>query len=240
MVRTTSTDRLKELRKEHRERQNQIKMPKATKDSKTRKDEIKKEYRQRERGKKRFNQPLTGFLETKYPEVYEEYKKLYDWLDKNNPQVRNLSKTSTFKMWKKAVQDQRASENTPANDNNNDSTSENTPANDNNNDRETTASENTSANDNNNDSTTETASENTPANDNNNYVSIEELADIMVNIEGQVDEIMNELRQDADLRQIMDEVETQTDEGIDISPLDDIEFDIQPFNFELEVENYPW
>ena len=173
MVRTTSTDRLKELRKEHRERQNQIKMPKATKDSKTRKDEIKKEYRQREQGKKRFNQPLTGFLETKYPEVYEEYKKLYDWLDENNPQVRNLSKTSTFKMWKKAVQDQRARENTPANDNNNNdretTASENTPANDNNNnDRETTASENTPANDNNNDSTTETASENTPANDNNN------------------------------------------------------------------------
>ena len=71
-------------------------------------------------------------------------------------------------------------------------------------------------------------------------MSIEELADIMVNIEGQVDEIMNELRQDADLRQIMDEVETQTDEGIDISPLDDIEFDIEPFDFELEVENYPW
>ena len=66
----------------------------------------------------------------------------------------------------------------------------------------------------------------------------------MVNVEGQVDRIVNELRQDPYLRNMMDnaeaEVETQMDEGIDISPLDDIEFDIEPFDFELEVENYPW
>ena len=214
--------------------------------------------------------PLTGFLETKYPEVYDEYKKLYTWLDENHPQAQNLSKTSSFKTWKASVQyHQRASENTPTvkDNNNNDrektasentsTTSDNnntrektvsentsTTSDNNNNDREKTASENTHAvNDNNNNDRETTVSENTPA-ANNNDVSIEELADIMVNIEGQVDQIINELRQDADLRQIMDEVERHTDqaidEGIEISPLDDVEFDIQPFDFEVEVENYPW
>ena len=72
-------------------------------------------------------------------------------------------------------------------------------------------------------------------------MDVNELVDMMVNVEGQVDQIIHEMRQDPYLRGIMDQVEAQpVDEGIDISPLDDVEFDIDPFDFQLEVENYPW
>ena len=72
-------------------------------------------------------------------------------------------------------------------------------------------------------------------------VNMDELIDIMVNVEDQVDQIMNELRQDQDLRDILDQAETQPeDEGIDINPLDDIEYDIEPLDFNIEVENYLW
>ena len=72
-------------------------------------------------------------------------------------------------------------------------------------------------------------------------VNMDELIDIMVNVEDQVDQIMNELRQDQDLRDILDQPETQPeDEGIDINPLDDIEYDIEPLDFNIEVENYLW
>ena len=73
-------------------------------------------------------------------------------------------------------------------------------------------------------------------------MDVNELVDIMGNVEDQVDQIIRELRQDPDLQRIMHQAETQQqeDEGIDINPLDDIEYDIEPFDFELEVENYTW
>ena len=75
-------------------------------------------------------------------------------------------------------------------------------------------------------------------------MSLDDLADMMVNVEGQADRIIEELREDPFLRQIMDhvdeQVDTQPDEGIDISPLDDIEWDIEPFDYEVEVEPYDW
>ena len=76
-------------------------------------------------------------------------------------------------------------------------------------------------------------------------MNLNHLADIMVNVEGQVDEIMSELREDPFLGDIMrnidEEFETQIDdEGFEISPLDDLEFDVEPFDFQAEVENYEW
>ena len=72
-------------------------------------------------------------------------------------------------------------------------------------------------------------------------LNMDELADIMVNVENQVDEIMNELRQDEDLRNILEQPETfPEDEGIEINPLEDLEDDIEPFDFDLEVQNYMW
>ena len=108
--------------------------------------------------------------------------------------------------------------------------------------------------------TTETASESVeiiiPRNDNDSQamhgtteamnesvirLDMNELIDIVNNVKGQVDQIISELRQDQDLRAIFDEPETQPeDEGIEINPLEDVEYDIEPFDFDVEIENYPW
>ena len=72
-------------------------------------------------------------------------------------------------------------------------------------------------------------------------VSMNELVDVMFNVEQQVNDIMDELRQDQVLWNILDQPENQPeDEGIEINPLDDIEYDIEPLDFDIEVENYTW
>ena len=76
-------------------------------------------------------------------------------------------------------------------------------------------------------------------------LNLEQLADVMVNVEGRVNEIIADLREDPFLAGIMNDVDEEIaaqpdDEGIDISPIDDIELDVEPFDYELEVENYQW
>ena len=66
---------------------------------------------------------------------------------------------------------------------------------------------------------------------------INDLADIMENVEAQVDEIINELAQDELLGAVLNE---PVDEGIEMNPIDDIDIDIEPFDCQLEVENYDW
>ena len=58
-----------------------------------------RQFRQREQQKKHFNGPMRRFLEVKYPEIYTEYKELYDLLSANHPHARDLVKTCTFKTW---------------------------------------------------------------------------------------------------------------------------------------------
>ena len=50
---------------------------------------------------RRFNEPLRIFLERKYPNVLKEFQQLYEWLDKRNPDRKNLTllNTSDFKQW---------------------------------------------------------------------------------------------------------------------------------------------
>ena len=221
--------------------------------SKARKAELKKSYREKERERKRFTLPLPLFLESKYPNIFEEYKELYNSLNVSHGKVRNLTKTYTFKKWKDDVERQRVETvcTTTRTSVIEDQVNEDQPTG--------TASRTagTSVNEGqvSEDQATETpramAEIIIPANTGEDQATeevirmdINELADIMVNVEGQVENIVNELRQDPYLRNIMEgveaEVETQADEGIDISPLDDIEFNIEPFDFDLEVGNYPW
>ena len=211
--------------------------------SKARKIELKKGYRQKERERKRFTQPLPLFLETKYPHIYEEYKELYNTLNARHGKKRNLIKTCTFKNWKDSVECQHAeAENTTTGASVSETASKTVQH------QQSETASTTSVNE---DRVSEDQAVEIiiPANTGEDqateeviHMDINQLADIMVNVEGQVDQIVNELRQDPYLRNIMEgveaEVETQADEGIDISPLDDIEFDIEPFDFDLEVENY--
>ena len=50
---------------------------------------------------KRFNNPLRVFIERKYPEAFEEFSKLYNFIDYTNPGKKDLMKTLTFKEWLK-------------------------------------------------------------------------------------------------------------------------------------------
>ena len=53
-----------------------------------------------------------------------------------------------------------------------------------------------------------------------------------------MDEIMAELMEDDEFRHVLDP--EPEDEGIEMCLFDDIVFDIEPFNFDLEVEDYDW
>ena len=262
----------------------------------------KKESRQRERQRKRFNGPLPHFLETKYSEIYREYKELYNHLNTNHPQARDLSKTCTFRTWQRVVQCQRPETNSEPVETitrNDDSQAmpetrsepvetitrnvdsqampetrsgpvETITRNDDSQAMPETRSEPVETITRNVDSQAmpetrsgpvetitrnvdsqtmpETRSEPVeiimPETASEPVIRVEmnELVDIMADVEGHVEQILGELRQGPDLRAIMDEVEVQheDDEGIEINPLDDIEFDIEPFDFDLEVENYQW
>ena len=56
-------------------------------------------FRQREKERKRFERPMRKFLEYKYPNVFQQYTELYNVMNRNHPDVRNLTKTRTFKNW---------------------------------------------------------------------------------------------------------------------------------------------
>ena len=217
-------------------------MPKNAKDSaKARKNEQKKGYREKERERKRFTEPLPAFLETKYPHIYTEYKELYETISKKHGKKHNLTKTVTFKNWKSDIEHQRA-ETATTSTATTDSEVQDEEA-------TKTVHESPTTTGGNEDRVQVVEIAMPPVSVDENQpilrMDIDQLADIMVNVEGRVDQIMGELREDPYLRQIMDNVDAEfeaqpDDEGIDISPLDDIEFDIEPFDFQAEVENYDW
>ena len=49
--------------------------------------------------KRQFNDPLKVFIERKYPQIFAEYLKLYDYIKFLNPTKINLMKTSAFAVW---------------------------------------------------------------------------------------------------------------------------------------------
>ena len=226
-----------------------------------------RQFRQRELQKKHFNVPMCRFLEAKYPKIYGEYRQLYDLLNRNHPYTRDLTKTCTFKAWLCTIERQPTTAilsdaiKEPLNEGETSRASNEiieTGSDQNNNQVHEAAEQVTgeTANDQNDDPLPETASQIPEETSNNDgcssfeviddnetseaaptRVSMSELVDIMVNVEEQVDDLMNELRQDQTLRNILDQPE---DEGIEINPLDDIEYDIEPLDFNIEVENYTW
>ena len=48
---------------------------------------------------KRFNAPLNIFIKRRYPEIYSEYVKFFNFIEFTNPGKKNLLKTKTFKKW---------------------------------------------------------------------------------------------------------------------------------------------
>ena len=60
-----------------------------------------REWRGHDREKRRFNTLLNGFIGVKYTTIYSEYKDFYNMMKRSHPQAGNLTKTKSYKRWKK-------------------------------------------------------------------------------------------------------------------------------------------
>ena len=171
--------------------------------------------------KKRFDGPLREFIRLKHTEIYNEYNEFYIHLDKENPSVRDLTKTKMFKEWVKTRQQHQSPE----------SPTEFPPV-------QTESQNDISLRS----IVQETLPEGIPE-----EVSVS-LNEILPPVNQQNDvnlqDLINELEQDEAIRNILDPVvddmferynaqlTTNDDEGIELN-MDEI--DVQPLDFELEV-----
>ena len=172
--------------------------------------------------KKRFDGPLREFIRLKHTEIYNEYNEFYIHLDKENPSVRDLTKTKMFKEWVKTRQQHQSPE----------SPTEFPPV-------QTESQNDISLRS----IVQETLPEGIPE-----EVSVS-LNEILPPVNQQNDvnlqDLINELEQDEAIRNILDPVvddmferynaqlTTNDDEGIELNIMDEI--DVQPLDFELEV-----
>ena len=202
-----------------------------------------RKFREREKARKHFEGPLRHFIEYKYRNIFEEYAQLYDLMVANHPGKRNLVKTKTFRDW------MRTNKASPSPTDILSTVM-----------RETFGQNYIEGNEAVNpesegDEAVNPGSEGdeavNPESEGDEAVNPESEGDeavnpesegvdpnVLVNVEGQVDAIMNEIIQDEEWRNLLNaEIE---DEGIEITPDDDIVFDIDPFDFALEVELYEW
>ena len=232
-------------------------------------------FRQKEQQRKHFEVPMRKFLQEKYPLIFEEYKGFYEALNRNHPYTRDLTKTCTYKTWVSSLKQQDASdilatalrqalgqEETHKNDDENEESSchssdqaEQDDDQDGDNQAFVTSEEKTvhaapeEKHINSINNLTFTVTDRERQNETNEaanvLIDINDLADIMENVETQVDAIMNELVRDEVLADVLNQpvdeaVNEAVDEGIELNPLDDINIDIEPFDYDLEVENYQW
>ena len=75
-----------------------------------------REWRATNTLKKRFDGPLKEYIKIKYSGIYDEYSEFYQRLDKEYPNVRDLSKTRMFKKWVRRVHKQPESQQTSSSD----------------------------------------------------------------------------------------------------------------------------
>ena len=222
----------------------------------TRKAEKERRFRRKEQERKHFEVPMRSFIKEKYPLIYDEYKLFYEALTRNHPDTRDLTKTHTYKTWVSSLKQQDPSdilatalrqalgqEETCTSDGQND---------------ECSGQEETSTSDGQNDdqaseapeqnltfTLTDREQEKETGEASNVLIDINDLADIMENVDAEVESIMDELARDQALADILNrpvDVEEPADEGIELNPDDDIDIDIdvQPFDYNLEVDSYEW
>ena len=72
--------------------------------SKASRNEQKRIYRKKLLEKKHFTEPLPEFLQAKYPTIYKEYEDLYKTVTEQHGKKRIVTKTETFKAWKASVE----------------------------------------------------------------------------------------------------------------------------------------
>ena len=213
-------------------------------------------FRKRENERKRFEKPLRVFLQHKYKTIYEEYQQLHDLMVTNHPNKRNLVNTKTFKDWKRANEGNPKALNilsVAVTEISGEYVTGEQP------DVASLESEQSVASEQPDVASLE--SEQSVASEQPDVASLEseqlvlasleseqpdvaslggEGANGIVDIERQIDQIVNELIQEEELRGVLEMENDDDDEGIEISVWHELAMDIEPFDYELEVEGVDW
>ena len=72
-----------------------------------------REWRGYSREKRRFNTLLNGYINVKYGGIYNEYSQFFNSLNQSHSEARDLTKTKTYKKWKKEQQSKQGSSDLP-------------------------------------------------------------------------------------------------------------------------------
>ena len=215
-----------------------------------------REYRKKLREQRRFEAPLRQFVEIKYKEIYQEYVVLYKQMDAENPNKIDLRKTEIFRQWKKlneqsnidiltlAIKETIEAEHEQTEDSEADSEHEQTEDSEADSEHEQTEdngadSEHEQTEDNGADSEHEQTEDSGEANNNLDIENPMWGVDEGLLAAQQVDQLVNQMIIDDELRAML-EPEPEDDEGIELNAYDELEMDIEPFDYRLEVELADW
>ena len=198
-----------------------------------------REWRVGLRQRRRFNTLLNGYMSVKHEKIYDEYSQFFQSLDQSHPEARDLTKTKTYKKWKK---EQLAAKEVNVEWTEEDQQDEDIQANDE--DEDLTNKE----------AIVERAEEDQQgegmqANDETDILSVaveEILPQNPMNIydvDSIINDIVNELQQDEEIRNVLDDQLVHPnyedeDEGIGLNTQTELEAIIEPFDYQLEVEGF--
>ena len=196
-----------------------------------------RQWRKENYAQKRFNKPLHEYLEIKYRDVYNEYCWFYRSLNEQHPTAKDLTKTGTYKAWKKRQLNCEGSKSEiepseaeigPVES----SEAEIGPVESS--EAEIGPVESSEAENNHNDIQAKALEEPLSPGINNNNNDIDHL-------DNMIQQIINELEQDGAVRDLLNNQEIlhphyeDEDEGIGLNVETELEGSIEPFDYELEV-----
>ena len=187
---------------------------------------------------RRFNDPLKLFIERKYKEIFKEYQELYKVIAEENPGRRDYTTSNAFRKWLDSHPERNENMNSP---------SKNPllvpeivlePISFLSTTKETSSEQRS-------DVLTQTIGE--TLNEAVHTTPHEEIPEEpfpnqlpQVNDFELANQIINELIADEELRNFIEEanINTDNDEGIELNIYEEINMDIEPFNYDLEVEPF--
>ena len=85
-------------------------MPKPARKSQTARAIYTRQWREDNYKNKRFNKPLRECIQLKYNGIYDEYCLFFKSLDEQHPTAKDLTKTQTYRKWKKELLNHESSE----------------------------------------------------------------------------------------------------------------------------------
>ena len=223
-----------------------VEMPKT----KTERNKYCREWRKKKYEEKRFNKGLHEYLEIKYRDIYNEYNWFYRSLSEQHPNAKDLTKTKTFKAWKKQhlncedieqenQQQQDEAEPTRPNEQENQQQqdeAEPTRPNEQENQQQQDEAEPTRPNEQENQQDILSEALGGPLSPNNiDRLNIDDL-------DNMVQRIIDDLQQDESVRDLLNDQELlqphyrDEDEGIDLDVEIELEAIVEPFDYQVEVE----